>query len=405
MAIRFFHTADLHLESPFKGSYQLPSNLVNELRKSTFQAFAELVQYAIDEKPDFIVIVGDIYDGENRSLTAQFHFQQQLEKLNKAQIPVVISYGNHDHLSGNWTRLTLPTNVFEFTEEVSTNTLNIRGQLVHIHGFSYAQRHVKQSMIASYPQKKDEAIHIGMLHGSVDSDSEHAVYAPFSVAELVEKGYDYWALGHIHKRQILHEEPPIIYPGNIQGRHRKESGDKGFYDVTLSKEHVEYTFEKTTQILYLAYELDCQHIQQASDLLVEIAKTFDMLRNDQGAIILELTLVNLTEDFSTIFLRAETDEWLHTIREQQMDLSPFVWLQSLSANVALGTYESSELTEQIIQKIERFSSDELADIASDLFNQPKYAKHIERLTSEDWQTLQIEATEQLKKFLIQEAKL
>lgn len=404
MPIRFFHTADLHLESPFKGSYQLPKHITDELYKSTFKAFAQIVQRAIEQRPDFIIIVGDVYDGENRSLSAQYNFQQQLQRLNQAGIPVIISYGNHDHLSGNWTRLKLPENVYELSSTVETYNLNIRGQVVSIHGFSYAQRHINKPMIEAYSKKEDQAIHIGMLHGSNDTDTEHVVYAPFTIPQLLEKNYDYWALGHIHKRQLLHEMPPIIYPGNIQGRHRKEQDAKGYYDVSIESGNVNYQFIETTQIRYMTHFIDCQQVAHASDLLQMIEQQCDELRQQYGAIMLELRLEKITVDFAMVYLQAGEDEWLQTIREQQSEQQPFIWLHSLAAELPTQNYEKNELTERLFEKITDFTPSQLSEVTADLLNQPRFVKYIERFTEEDWEQLQKEAMSNLKNYLSLEGR-
>ena len=240
--IRFIHAADLHLDSPFKGMTGMQVDQLVRLRNSTFKAFERLIEHALKSKPDFVLIVGDIYDGEDRSLRAQLKFQEGMNKLGEANIPVVISYGNHDHLGGRWTRFELPTNVHVLTKKVEQIELNIRGEQVNIYGFSYNERHVRESMITNYPVAENgTSFHIGMLHGSLAGDETHAVYAPFTKEELLQKHYDYWALGHIHLRQQLHTDPPIVYPGNLQGRHRNERGVKGFYDVSLSKTEAHLT--------------------------------------------------------------------------------------------------------------------------------------------------------------------
>ncbi|MBO1912054.1 DNA repair exonuclease, partial [Microvirga sp. 3-52] len=149
--IRFLHAADLHLDSPFKGMTGMQVDQLVSLRNSTFAAFERLISHAIHTKPDFVLIVGDIYDGEDRSLRAQLKFQEGMKKLSDAHIPVVISYGNHDHLSGRWTRFELPSNVYVFKEKVEQVTLNIRGDQVNIYGFSYKDRHIRESMITNYP--------------------------------------------------------------------------------------------------------------------------------------------------------------------------------------------------------------------------------------------------------------
>ncbi|MEG0381376.1 MAG: DNA repair exonuclease, partial [Kurthia sp.] len=350
MGIRFFHTADLHLDSPFKGLYNLPHNIVEKLRQSTFVAFSQLVDVAIKEKPDFIVIVGDIYDGENRSLTAQNKFQRQLIRLQEAEIPVFISYGNHDHLSGNWTRFELPNNVREFNSEVENKTIDVRGQAVTIHGFSYSKRHIVEPMIQYYPKKIDDALHIGMLHGSVEGDEAHNVYAPFTKQQLLQKNYDYWALGHIHKRQILHEAPPVVYAGNIQGRHRNEAGVKGFYDVHLEDGEAKLDFIRTSQVQFDCLQVSLAHVNYATDMIARITEAVTLYSEVHGMSMIELQLTDFTEAARVLYMKESEESWLETLREQVELIEPIVWIDRLRAMVVQEDEEQSELSKEIINK-------------------------------------------------------
>src|SRR5690606_1944349 len=136
--------------------------------------------------PDFVLIAGDIYDGEDRSLRAQMKFHEGMEKLNEAGIPVFISHGNHDHLAGRWTRFELPPNVHVFRNHVEEARFNVNGQAISIYGFSYKERHIRDRMVDEYPIAQDQDVfHIGMLHGSLAGDETHAVYAPFTKSELL----------------------------------------------------------------------------------------------------------------------------------------------------------------------------------------------------------------------------
>ena len=147
--VRFLHIADLHLDSPFKGISSIPKEQWKDIRESTFHAFSNIIEYAVENKPDFVLIVGDIYDGENRSLRAQHLFQKGMEALQAEGIPVFICYGNHDHLSGNWVRFQLPENVYVFGEECRNKNIKLNGEKVHITGFSYKERHIRKQCIHS----------------------------------------------------------------------------------------------------------------------------------------------------------------------------------------------------------------------------------------------------------------
>lgn len=383
--------ADLHLDSPFKGLFGLPEQNLKKIRQSTFEAFDKIINKAVEEKPDFLLIVGDIYDGENRSLQAQRRFQSAMETLFQHNIPVILSYGNHDHLSGSWTRFALPSNVYELPAETSIVQLKIRGQQVNVYGFSYGERHVKASMTDTFPVAQDpNAIHIGMLHGSESSDITHDVYAPFKKEQLLEKNYHYWALGHIHKRQLLHQDPPIVYPGNIQSRHRKEQGVKGFYDVTLSQSDVELTFVPTSTVVYNTIEVNCNDVLHANELLTKCEEALAVNRQEYGASVVELHLINIDEQAEALFEHASLETWLDTIREAEEHIEPMCWVQKLTvAKSSTTTYEPTVATESVINLIENWGMSEWKDILKDLYQHAGGARFIEPLTEQDIEHLKI----------------
>lgn len=389
--IRFFHMADLHLDSPFKGLFGLPEQNLKKIRESTFEAFDKIICKAVAEKPDFLVIVGDIYDGENRSLQAQRRFQTAMETLFHHNIPVILSYGNHDHLSGSWTRFALPSNVYELPAETNIVQLNIRGQQVNVYGFSYGERHVKTAMMGTYPVAQDsQTLHIGMLHGSEASDTTHAMYAPFTKEQLLAKNYHYWALGHIHKRQLLQQNPPIVYPGNIQSRHRKEQGVKGFYDVTLSQTAADLTFVPTSAVVYTTVEVDCSDVLHANELLTKCEEALALNRQEYGASVVELQLHNIDEQAASLFEHATVDDWLETIREVEERVEPMCWVQKLTLDQSITTtYEPTVATESVINLIEQWGELEWRDVLKDLYQHAGGARFVEPLTEQDIEQLKI----------------
>ncbi|QFG00123.1 DNA repair exonuclease [Psychrobacillus glaciei] len=377
--IRFLHIADLHLDSPFKGISAIPQNRWKDIRESTFQAFTNVIDYAIESKPDFILIVGDIYDGENRSLRAQHLFQKGMEALQTEGISVFISYGNHDHLSGNWVRFQLPNNVQVFQEEVETKRLTVKGNTVHITGFSYKERHVREAMHSFYPVANGQDIHIGMLHGSVEGNDEHSVYAPFRKSDLIDKGYDYWALGHIHKRQILHDEPPIIYPGNTQSRHRNESGLKGFYEVSLTKGHVDLQFIPSSAFIYDKIEVSCEGIIHANELITRIEESLKMYSESNGNAIIELTLTNIENDAEELLQASTKEEWLSIIQESLSAENHFAIVQQLKFDLPKETIKEAEM---IMQMIEEWSTSNWKHALKELYQHPKGSRYLDPIEKE-----------------------
>jgi DNA repair exonuclease SbcCD nuclease subunit len=401
-SIRFFHVADLHLGSPFKGITSMPDHQLKTLRNSTFDAFQTLIQSAVQEKPDFILVVGDIYDGEDRSLRAQHKFQQGMEVLNDHQIPVFICHGNHDHLGGKWTRFHLPSNVHVFQKKTEKVHIQIRQQDIYISGFSYKERHVKESMISSYSEANDkEAIHIGMLHGSLAGDKTHDVYAPFTKDELISKNYDYWALGHIHKRQVLHMEPPIVYSGNIQSRHRNEKGPKGFYEVTLTKGDAQLTFIPTSAIIYDQVICPCNDIVHANEWFEAIEVAIEQFRSKYGAGVLEVKLTEVNANTLAMLDGTPMDEWLSMVRETQEMRDPLIWVQSISMETSKTIdMESSGLTENVISVMGNWDTKDWKEIVSDVYQHPRMSRFMETLTEEDYKTIGRKASEFIQKELV-----
>lgn len=399
-AIRFLHTADLHLDSPFKGMAAGPNELAR-LQQSTFSAFDRFIDYAVKVRPDFIVIVGDLYDGEDRSLRAQIRFQQGMQRLYEKEIPVFITYGNHDHLAGSWTRVSFPANVQTFSEEVEQKQLTIRGEKVFLHGFSYPQRHVTEPMIADYPVASDEGIHIGLLHGSVAGDAEHAVYAPFTVSELQEKNYHYWALGHIHKRQQLAEDPPVVYPGNLQGRHRKEQGIKGFYDVSITRGKTSLNFVRTSDIVFSRLTVSCEGIDYADDWVTRCQETIDRFIAESGSAVVELIMED-TEGLAGDLQRASSEwEWLDILREQYSGIEPFVWITSIDWPAVSNEELPAALLEPVEQTLASWPADEWQGLVKDLYSH-RAGRYLESLTANDMEQLKQQTAALLAAELLKE---
>lgn len=239
LPFRFIHAADLHLDSPFTGLSGVSGVLRRHMRESTFTALDRLVQLAVAEKADFVVIAGDVYDSSNISLRAQLRFTEAMERLNDEGIGVYVIHGNHDPLDSPRLAVTLPPNVHVFGPEPEAVIVRRREdgrEAALVSGMSYPTAKVTENIALRYPKTaQGELFTIGLLHANVDGDQAHETYAPCTRRDLVERGYDYWALGHIHTRRTWQESPPIVYPGNIQGRSIRETGPKGCYMVHVDE--------------------------------------------------------------------------------------------------------------------------------------------------------------------------
>jgi len=222
----FLHAADLHIDSPLRGLPNYGGAPVEEIRSATRRAFVNLVDLALSEQVAFVLIAGDLYDGDWRDYNTGLFFFAQMVRLRDADIPVFLVSGNHDAASQISKSLRLPENVQAFSSrKPETKVLESLG--VAIHGQSFATRDVPEDLAAAYPPPLNDMLNIGLLHTSATGRYGHDPYAPCSLETLTTKGYAYWALGHVHNRIVLHEEPWIVFSGNTQGRHVRETGAKG----------------------------------------------------------------------------------------------------------------------------------------------------------------------------------
>jgi exonuclease SbcD len=230
---RFLHTADIHLDSPLKGLETHEDAPVEEIRGATRRAFENLVDMAIEEEIDFILIAGDLYDGDWKDYNTGLFFVRQMGRLHKAGIKVFIVSGNHDAASQTTKNMPLPDNVTLFSPQ-KPQSVKLDDLGVIIHGRSYSARAVTENLASSYPQHDSTFFNIGLLHTSLTGREGHEDYAPCTIDDLKSKGYDYWALGHVHQREIVCEDPWVLFPGNVQGRHIRETGAKGATLVTVA---------------------------------------------------------------------------------------------------------------------------------------------------------------------------
>lgn len=231
-SFKFLHAADLHLDSPLRGLARR-GVLAGALVDASRRALENLVSAALAEPVAFLVIAGDIYDGDWRDYTTGQFFVREMGRLARAGIPVFTIRGNHDAESVITRSLPLPANVHAFSVRgVESRPIEEFG--VMLHGRGFASRHVADNVALDYPPAQPGWFNIGVLHTSLTGREGHDAYAPCSVEDLERAGYDYWALGHIHRREIVSERPAIVFPGNLQGRHARETGPKGATLVTVT---------------------------------------------------------------------------------------------------------------------------------------------------------------------------
>lgn len=397
--ISFIHTADLHLDSPFKGLANIPEAIYNEVRESTFVALERIVSTAIDRQVDFVLIVGDLFDNERQSLKAQIRLRRAFEELEKYNIKVYLSYGNHDYINGNIHPVNYPDNVYSFnSEQVNSYIFEKNGeQLVEIQGFSYENRAVLDNKTKEYNKNNTNIpFHIGMLHGSISSNTDHDTYAPFQLKQLLEKDFQYWALGHIHQRQILKKNPFVIYPGNTQGRSRKETGEKGCYHVVLTEIENEITFVPTQAIEFLDLTVDVSLCEQIHDLESKIQAEIQ----NERIITPQLINLNLTSDNENLTNWKNTfdlEELIEVANERLINQS--IWNYIYAFKVTPLTTQFNELnyqTDHFIGELSRqFEEEQIYVYLNDLFNHKQGRKYLKEYSKEKEVLLKDEAKQLL----------
>ncbi len=232
MSWRFIHAADIHLDSQLRGLAAYEGAPVEILRTASRTAFSNLVDIAIAEEVDFMIIAGDLYDGNWKDYNTGLFFSKEMARLGRAEIPAVVVYGNHDAESEITKQLSLPDNVKVFSSR-QAETHRLDDLKVALHGRSFRNAATEENLAVDYPDAVDGWFNIGVLHTALEGHAAHARYAPCSLSELQAKGYDYWALGHVHEYRIVNEEPWVVFPGNLQGRHVREVGPRGAVMVSV----------------------------------------------------------------------------------------------------------------------------------------------------------------------------
>ncbi|WP_105432561.1 DNA repair exonuclease [Neorhizobium sp. T6_25] len=231
-SFRFIHAADLHLGSPFQGLALKDAAIAELFIEASRRAFSGLVDQAVERKVDFFIVAGDVYDGDWKDNKIGLFFNREVARLERAGIPVFLLKGNHDAESVITKTITLPKNVSEFPVN-KPGSFRLDHLKVALHGQGFAERSAVENLSLAYPRPEQGWFNIGVLHTSLTGREPHAPYAPCSVEDLRSRGYDYWALGHVHDFEIVAEDPLVVFPGNLQGRSIREQGAKGAVLVTV----------------------------------------------------------------------------------------------------------------------------------------------------------------------------
>lgn len=275
---KFIHAADAHLDSPLRGLAKYESAPAESLRNACRKAFEHLIDLAIEEKVAFVLFAGDLYDGDWKDYSTGIFLSRQMGRLGKNDIPFFTVAGNHDAANRMTRVLERPSNMKMFSSR-KAETIRLPNCPVAIHGRSFGTQHVEKNIAAEFSAAEKDVFNIGLLHTSLDGREGHAPYAPCTASDLRSKGYQYWALGHVHQQEIVSDEPYIVFPGCIQGRHIRETGPKGCVLVTVEDGSVSGIDRCPLDVLRWVY---CRvDLSDASDMKAVLERTRRAVANTE----------------------------------------------------------------------------------------------------------------------------
>jgi DNA repair exonuclease SbcCD nuclease subunit len=292
--MKFIHAADIHLDSPLTGLSAYSDAPVEMLRNATREAFTNLITEAIEQQADFMVIAGDLYDGTWKDHNTGIYFCGEMGRLKKAGVPVYLLFGNHDAESEMTKKLQWPDNVFTFSSR-KPETFFIDHLKVALHGHSFKDRETTKNLVTGYPAPVQGMFNIGVLHTALEGNAAHATYAPCSLDELHAKGYHYWALGHVHEHQIWHGASTVVFPGNLQGRHIRETGARGAVLVTADETGVRQVERLIVDVLrWHSLKIDATGCHSLADVAHATRKGLEELITHHPAAIPAVVRVTVT---------------------------------------------------------------------------------------------------------------
>lgn len=324
---RFIQCGDLHLGTPFKYIKSLGKQVDEAVNRATYRSFEAIVDLAIEQQVQAVLITGDIYDSDTHNLESQVRFAYECERLSAHSIPVFLVQGNHDPAESWLRNIRLPDMVHIFSATQSERkALFSKGKVVaYIYGISCSEQNRADNVAQFLKPWADDPFSIGIFHGTVGSTPDHEVVGPTSLSELTESPMKYWAIGHIHKRQILHEAPYVVYAGNTQGLHKKEVGAKGCYLVDVSATgQVSMQFQETAPIRFEQVTIDISSLTNNSDIVEMIRHKKEMLRKLKKQVLLEIILTG-TGTLHGLCSEPEAQQvWLQMAQDEEKNKFNFV---------------------------------------------------------------------------------
>jgi len=368
----FVHCADLHLDSPFSGISGASPWLALRLREATFNAFSRVVDVALKNGAAAILIAGDVFDSEYGSLAAQLRFRDIVSRATNAGVAVFVVCGNHDPLKGWMRKVPLPEGVHIFGTEPETRQLVVDGEVVAtVSGVSFGQKVVRANLARRMRRPQDSPFAVALLHCNVGGVREHENYAPCSMSDLVDSGFDYWALGHIHKPAVLRRSDPcVVYSGTTQGRTVAETGEHGCYVVSVSGNRVDsLEFVPTDAVRWETVTISIEGISNIWDLRDAVVEEMEKRRAGDMAVLLRLRFVGRGSLNKRLRDEEDLSAFLADLRADEAERDDFVWIAAADVTT------SPELDLETLKKGADFIA-EFLKVADNLRKSPQDIREI-----------------------------
>lgn len=326
--MKLVHAADLHVDSPMRGLERYENAPVAQMRGATRQALENLVGLCIDEEVSLLLLAGDLYDGDWKDYATGLFFAGQMSRLRHAGIEVALVWGNHDAESQISRHLQLPDNVTVLPSG-EPGSVAFEELDVVVHGQSYAHPAETDDLAKGYPEATAGMVNVGLLHTAATGRAGHLPYAPCDVGTLTSKGYDYWALGHVHAREVLSESPWIVFPGNLQGRHCKESGPKGAMVIDVEDGAIRRVdFRAVDAVRWCLATIDVAEAESAFDVveLVRQRLEAELTAAEGRPLAARVVLEGRTPAHGALV--DDEEGWINRLRAEANDLGP-LWLEQV----------------------------------------------------------------------------
>jgi exonuclease SbcD len=325
---KLVHAADLHLDSPLLGLERYEGAPVAELRRATRGALDRLVELCLAEKAELLLIAGDLFDGSWRDYSTGLFLCERMVRLREAGVRVVWIRGNHDAASRLRKHLRMPENVRELKhakpESVRFEELNLV-----VHGQGFPEPAVTVDLTRNYPAPVAGAVNVGLLHTALDGREGHAPYAPCTLGGLVDRGYDYWALGHVHAHEVVHQAPWVVYPGNLQGRHAQELGPKGAVVVSFDSAKVTSVEHRALDVVrWVSVTVDAGNAASLDDVGDAVHRALGLASQSAGERLLAARVEIAGASAAHALLKADPERITQTVRAAALDVDAGpVWIE------------------------------------------------------------------------------